>query len=100
MTDKELLELAGLGSTNLLGTGPERKDMKAELDENGVMMLTSESATEAYALKHWVEAALIDVSPPLRTESCLWRGSMLMTNTTVPNAEITGRTLAQKETHE
>lgn len=60
--------------------------MKAELNENGVMLITPDNATEAYALKHWVESALIEVPEPLRLENCLWRGSMLMTKTEVANA--------------
>lgn len=66
--------------------------MKADLNENGVMTLRPETPTEAYALKHWTEAAWLVREDPTRIEGGHWRGSMLIVDTTVPNAtKLTGR---------
>jgi hypothetical protein len=64
--------------------------MKAELNENGVMNVTPETPTEVYALKQWSMAAWVMMNDIDRMENGHWRGSMLITNTTVPNVELRG----------
>lgn len=52
--------------------------MKAELNEHGIITLTSENPTEVYALKHWVMESWISPGDEMRMEIGHWRGSNLI----------------------
>ena len=58
--------------------------MKADLDENGVMRITPETPMEAFALKHWANAAWVMMDDIVRMEQGHWRGSMLLTEPMKP----------------
>jgi len=65
--------------------------MKAELNEKGVMHVTPETPTEAYALKQWSTAAWVMMNDANRLENGHWRGSMLMIMAAAaPNVEVSG----------
>jgi len=57
--------------------------MKAEINENGVMRVTPETPTEAYALRRWADEAWVTMKDTLRMEDGYWRGSNLITDSTV-----------------
>ena len=56
--------------------------MKAELNENGVMCITPENSTEAYALTRWSADAWVMTNDMKRMENGHWRGSMVVVNKT------------------
>ena len=60
--------------------------MKAELNENGVLTVTPETPTEAYAINHWVNEAWVPQGDLMRNESGHIRGSKIIVNGLVPNS--------------
>jgi hypothetical protein len=51
--------------------------VKAEMNEFGQITLTPETSVEAFALKKFVDAALLNMSHEAMREECFWRGSYL-----------------------
>lgn len=54
--------------------------MKAIMDAAGVITLSPESSIEAFALRRWVDAAIIPVNDVMRCESHHWRSTYLIVN--------------------
>jgi len=52
--------------------------MKAELNESGVLTVTPETPTEAYAMKQWINYNYIAMRDEQRMENGCWRGSSLI----------------------
>lgn len=52
--------------------------MKAELNENGVMIIAPETPTEAYAVKQWASHAWTIQDDLMRLENGHWRGTSLI----------------------
>lgn len=54
--------------------------MKAEINENGVMIIFPETPTEFYALKQWRVNSWVEQEDLSRYESGHWRGSAIVVN--------------------
>lgn len=52
--------------------------MKVSIDVRGLMTVTAETPTEAWALKNWSDQALIKVDDTMRMLKTHWRGNMLL----------------------
>ena len=59
--------------------------MRAEINEHGVLRLTPDTPTDAYALKQWAISAWVTMEDVVRAENGHWRGSKLLVSTTVNN---------------
>lgn len=60
--------------------------MKVEIDENGVMTITSETPIEAFALRNWSEKAEVRFEDLKRMEEVFIRGGKFITVCS-PNGE-------------
>lgn len=58
--------------------------MKAEMDQNGVIIIKPESGAEAFALKSWSESASVDIQDYKRAEESYLRGSKLLIDANFP----------------
>ena len=54
--------------------------MKTEMSEDGVITIRPESSVEAYALRKFVEGAMVNFDDSMRAENCYWRGSKICVN--------------------
>lgn len=64
--------------------------MKTEMSEDGVITIRPESSVEAYALRRWVDSALINVDDAQRCENSYWKGSRLAINAELPAKNTIG----------
>ena len=58
--------------------------MKAKLDEAGLLVVTPENATEAYALRCWAKEAWIEMDDTKRMKKGYWLASSLLIDANYP----------------
>lgn len=59
--------------------------MKVHLTANGLLVISAESPTEAYALRKWDQEALVDMDGTVHMETHFVKGSHIQIIAEVPN---------------
>lgn len=65
--------------------------MKAHLTANGLLVISAESPTEAYALRKWDQEAFIAMDDKARMETHFVKGSHIQIIAEVPNENAHSR---------